>query len=310
MLNTNIKVCFIFPYTGYNKGSRREELFWRLTGIAQKIDPRPVIVINEDTCDRGQASAFFADPRQNGTEFDIIKVWSVDTCQMWLHGWGHIFDHYPNVDRIVQLPGDIDYVEDESEFTNILRVFITHSAFDIVIGDFKISDRFGAKMLIDEYGTYPLLSNWFPQLTQAIFELSIFRPRSEFLNFNAQTLRDLLRFRKFAYEQTLNILISAWDFEKNIWRYEVSAFSLGSVKDDSSQRQFLATLDQIERTERLIKLRWREIYLPLSNNDNYAQFLSLYNKLDRHSTAVREAAGITIQALLGLRPTTLFGFTV
>ena len=292
-----LKIVIPFAYSGFSKAPKREALFWKILAIARKFDDRPIVVLNADTADRGDADPFLSDARNRPDELEVIRVWSVDTCQMWLAGWGHVLDNYKEAAHIVQIPGDLDLVANEHDFINNLKNFITHTASDIAIGDFKISDRFGAKMLIDEYGTYPLLCNWFPELTQAIFKLPLYRPRSEFLNLKADTLRILLQSRKFAYEQTINFLIGAWDFEKSDWKYDITAFQLGEIEDDRSQRQqYMAALDQIERTERLLKLRWREIY----KHTNFADFNRIFNQKDRGTTSIREAAGTIIQNLLGL----------
>lgn len=296
------KILIIFAYKGFQKGDLREKHFWDMLKIAQRIsgDTKPVVVYNEDTCERGQAKAFLEHP--NYANLDVVKVWSVDTCQMWLTGWGHIIDEYPETDRIVQLPGDIDMVADETDFYSVALPSLIGlgDPFDIIVGDFKIRDRFGAKNLIDQYGTYPLLATWFQELTRAIFNLPLNRPRSEYLNIRTTVLRDLLKTRKFAYEQTLNMLLNAWDFQRHEWKYKIQTANLGYIKDDNTERQYLGALDQIERTERLLKLRWREIYKP-EEGHKYKKFLSQYNTLDRHSASVREGGRITIQALLGIK---------
>lgn len=293
----NAKVVIIFSYTGYQSGSAREKHFWTIVETAKSRDHSPIVVLNEDTVQRGGAVAFLADPRSKG--LIVTKTWSVDTCQMWLHGWGYVYDHFPAAERIVQLPGDIDMVESEQEFLNRLKLFMTNTAFDICIGDFSIGDRFSTKALIDEFGTYPLMLNWFPGLTQAILKKSLFRPRSEFLNLDTSVLRDLLKARKFAYEQTINLLIGAWDFDSNIWKNDVIAVPLGNIKDDTSQRNYMTALDQIERLDRLLRLRWREVHLPRDEAD-YLAFFKRYHQLEQSAESIREAAGITIQGLLGL----------
>src|SRR5690242_10989634 len=54
---------------------------------------------------------------------------------------------------------------------------------------------------------------WFPEIAAAARDKSIWKPRSEFVNIRVRVLRKLLvSNRRFAYEQTLNMLIHWWEF--------------------------------------------------------------------------------------------------
>jgi hypothetical protein len=297
---TSTKVVIMFPYSGYDAGSDRERLFWSLVECsldATRNQP-PLVVLNRDTERRGKADSFLGDARLESVE--VYKVWSVDTCQMWLAGWGYVIDNYRDVSRIVQLPGDIDAVSEPRKFFNDLQMFIAlNGRWDIIIGDFGTDRKWGAKDLIDQYGTYPLLANWFPQLARAILEQPLNKPRSEFLNIRIRVLENLLDHRKFAYEQTLNLLIRSWDFEQADWKYDIKIARLGVLHDDRSFRKYRACLDQIERTERMLKLLWREIYEP-SKESQYQEFIDQYHRLDQISTSMRENARIAIRVLHGI----------
>jgi hypothetical protein len=168
------KVVLMFPYSGYETGSKRGELFWDMVKCCRKTTGGqcPIVVLNRDTETRNQAQAFLKDKR-SGTDVEIFRVWSVDTCQMWLAGWGYVIDECKKgISRIVQLPGDIDAVSDKRDFFNKLEVFITlDGPWDIVIGDFSSTGGdVSAKELIDRYGTYALMANWFPEITQEILQ--------------------------------------------------------------------------------------------------------------------------------------------
>ena len=311
------QVLIMFPYSGFEKGHKRETLFWDLVNSCQNDEQKPIVVLNRDTEKRDNAKAFLEDSRST-KDVCIHRCWAVDTCQMWLSGWGYILDQptTSNNDRIVQLPGDIDTVTSD-RFFNELDAFINHGGnHDIVIGDFTSEDMFSAKELIDLYGTYALMANWFPDVAQAcrqdsskaleqdktprkkFFKLN--RLRSEFLNIRVGTLNSLLNNRKFAYEQTLNMLIRSWDHMAKDWKYKVTKMDLGVVTDDSSSRKYQDCLDQIERTERMLKLLWREIYG--SSYSNQQEFIDTYDLLDQHSTSIRENARIIIRNILGLGP--------
>jgi hypothetical protein len=299
------KVVVIFPYTGFQRGTDRERIFWKTMDAARRwtTDGSPVVVLNSDTLARREAKAFQRDARHRGIE-EVI-AWAVDTCQMWLHGWGHVLDTHADVRRIVQLPGDVEQLADEQRYFDSLDTFCALDAWTIVVGEFEVQGAFGAKLLIDQYGTYPLMSIWFPELTQSILRLPLNRPRSEFLSLDRKELVNLLGGRKYAYEQTVNMLISCWDHKRHTWRkgVEIKPHPLGRIKDAAVSRDFIGCLDQIERTERMLKQRWRAIHKPLDTAkraEDYKLFIETFHRLDRLSTASRESAAITIGNLLGI----------
>lgn len=314
-------VMISFPYGGYGRGSARERNFRALVDSCCSNLPgcKPLVVLNRDTEQKplpsggsgngsgGQAQAFLDEFGEGGRQagmVDIMRVWSVDTCQMWLAGWGRILDRddVAPADHIATLPGDIDIIADTMGFLHqALPAFLKGRVDDIVIGDFTAGEALSAKDLIDRYGTLPLLANWFPDTSKALLEKHISKPRSEFLNVRCEVLEELLlRHRKFAYEQTLNLLIRAWDGAAATWRYSVGRTDLGVIEDSREQRKFRDCLDQIERTERMLRLIWRETHEPDNpSSPAYAEFVDRYTHLDRFSTAVRETAVITLRNLLG-----------
>lgn len=324
------KVLIIFPYGGYEAGTKNEELFWKIVEHARLVDDKPIVVLNKDTeratfsgTGSGKAEAFLSHPNTLTDQVEILRVWAVDTCQMWLAGWGYVLDTYGDeeeVSRLILLPGDIEEIKDNAAyFFRDLKSFIRATEPEIVIGDYDTGNRYSAKELIDWYGTYSLLANWFPEISKSIQNLPLRRPRSEFLNVDKHTLAELLRYRKFAYEQTLNMLIRLWDGKK--WKYKPHPHFLGTFHDDKTFRQYRGALDQIERTERMLRVLWKEQYEPKepvkppsSRNKaatkkyekeyekykkEYKKFSDEYDKLDRASTGIRENARITIRALLG-----------
>ena len=320
------KIVILFPYSGYNtlavngkgsdKSKRRAKFFSQLINFCKELshqnpnllDPTPVVILNRDTENKGGADEFLNSPLKD--QVDLVRVWSVDTCQMWLNGWGYVLDNFKTIKRIVLIPGDIDSVKEirSGLFWKSIKPFILHNESDIVIGDFTTSNKFGAKDLIDQYGTYALLANWFNDLSQKILQLPLNKPRSEFINIDTTILNELLKERKFAYEQTINLLIHSYDFSEKKWKYTISTVKIGEIDDDDSYRQFSGCLDQIERTERMLRLIWREINEPKPprNDPNYdpkkeyERFLKDYDRLDRFSTSIRETARIVIKNLLGI----------
>jgi hypothetical protein len=301
------KPLIIFPYLGYENNKKCEWYFWWTIDRCKEIDPKPIVVLPRDTVIRGDAASFIKDERYKTLE--VIQTWSVDTCQTWLVGWGHILDNYPDAERIVQIPGDIDYVDEDVEFYDNLTGFIKTTSSDIVIGDFRTGNQYSAKSLVDTYGTYSLLANWFPEISQSIRSLPLNRPRSEFLNIKTSVLRDLIiNNRNFAYEQTLNFLIKSWNYDEAKWKYDISKTFLGTLSDNRSFRNYRGCIDQIERTERMLSLLWREIKAPKKKGEMsdkeveylYTVFSNEYDKLYTKSKGIMDTARTTLRALLGV----------
>ncbi len=302
-----IKPIIIFPYRGYENNKQCEWYFWWTVERCKEIDPKPIVVLPRDAVLRGDAASFMKDERNKTLE--LVQTWSVDTCQTWLSGWGHVLDNYPEVDRVVLVPGDLDYVYEDVSFYDNLRDFTEITDCDIAIGDFGTGNKYSAKGLVDTYGTYPLLANWFPEISKSIRSLPLYRPRSEFLNIKTSVLRELLiNNRNFAYEQTLNFLIKSWDYIEKKWRHHISVFPLGVLSDDNSFRHYRGCIDQIERTERMLSLLWREIREPKKRKgltdeefeNQYTAFSNEYDILRAKSKGIMETARTTLKALLGV----------
>jgi len=304
---TKSKVVIIFPYPGYENNSKCEWYFWWTVDKCREIDPKPIVIVPRSTVIRGNATSFIKDKRYKTLE--VVQTWSVDTCQTWYAGWGYVFDNYPQAGRIVQIPGDIDYVHEDVEFYDNLGDFIKITDSEIAIGDFRTGDKYSAKSMVDTYGTHPLLANWFPQVSKNIRSLPLNRPRSEFLNIKTDVLQDLvINNKNFAYEQTLNFLIKSWDYDKAKWRHDISVFSLGTLSDEKSLRDYRGCVDQMERIERMLSLLWREIREPKrkeGSNDKefeeqYTVYSNEYDKLRSKSKDIMETARTTLRALLGV----------
>ncbi len=304
---TDLKPLIIFPYLGYENNEKCEWYFWWTVERCKEIDPKPIVVIPRDTIIRGDAVSFLNDERYKTLE--VLQVWSVDSCQTWLAGWGHVLDNYPEAERLVQIPGDIDYIDKDVEFYNNLKAFIETKNSDIVIGDFRTGDQYSAKSLVDTYGTYSLLANWFPEISRSIRSLPLNRPRTEFINIKTAVLRDLIiNNRNFAYEQTLNFLIKSWNYDEAKWKYDISVARLGTLSDNKSFRNYRSCVDQIERIERMLSLLWREIKSPKKKNNvsdkeleaQYTIFSNEYDQVYSRSKGIMDTARTTLRALLGV----------
>ncbi|TVQ47714.1 MAG: hypothetical protein EA365_03240 [Gloeocapsa sp. DLM2.Bin57] len=210
------------------------------------------------------------------------------------------------INQLIKFMGNVNQFIDKLQQFLDLGSYYNHDIPDIILGDYITGLEFSAKDLIDRYGTFPLLANWFPTITRHINQIQeidewerngVKKPRSEFLNIKRETLQELLAYKPFAYEQTLNILIRSWDFKSNIWKYKIAKFTLGILQDDNSFRKYRECLDQIERTERMLRVLWKEINEP-KNLEDYQRFVDSYEQLDVRSTAIREAATIVLRSLL------------
>ncbi len=172
-----VKAIVIFPYGGYENNKKCEWYFWWTVDLCKKIDSKPIVVLARDTVIKNEAVSFINDERAKTLE--VIQTWSVNTCQTWLAGWGEVLDKYPEVGRIITLPGDIELVHEDLAFYDNLKTFVELSDSDIAIGDFRTGDRTSAKSLVDIYGTYSLLANWFPEISKSIQSLPLNRPRCD-----------------------------------------------------------------------------------------------------------------------------------
>lgn len=275
----------------------------------------------------------------------VIKEWCVDSCQMWLSGFGKAFDEASKKEGIENvywlIPGDFDYdklLEAEKQkkdseraeklkkvtgksndideeisdsikendkntsegiyddglsdlFKKIKEIpeKILHNQLDMCVGEVKVPTN-SSKQLIDTYGTYGLLYNWFPYEAQEIRKITD-KPRTEFFAINHTFLREVLRHRWYAYEQTIVIFLHGLDAKKRIDKVE-----LGELEDQDQGRDSLAAaMQQVERTERVLKLVWRERN---ARRDTSNQWQTQFRVFDQRSEQIRGAALVILQNLL------------
>jgi hypothetical protein len=158
---------------------------------------------------------------------------------------------------------------------------------DICVGEIT-TDHNNSKQLIDTYGTFALLYNWFPAEAQEIRQYTE-RPRSEFFAIRHDFLGEVLRRRWYAYEQTLVVLLHAVFGEKRISRFRV-----GEISDLPEGRDSLeSALQQVERTERVLKSLWRE------RHHGDPAWFGRYQQLEARSEEVRRAAIGILRNILG-----------
>lgn len=227
----------------------------------------------------------------------LVKAWCVDTCQMWNTGLGEAFNKGGDRDVYWLIPGDFFYSKRkdvvDSNGKNIFDLLkqipeaVRDHNQDFCIGEIEVHVN-SSKQLIDTYSTYGLLYNWFPHEAQKIRKITD-KPRAEFFAISGSFLEEVLRQRWYAYEQTIVMLLHGIISRKRIHR-----IPLGSISDLPEGRETLASaMQQVERTERVLKMVWRE------QNEQESGWIDRYRILDKQSGQVRGAAIIILQNLLG-----------
>ena len=292
----------IYPYSHPRDPRHLEELYGKLLrGIASNPGKyaKPLTVVNQQTYHRNSENPAF---RKLLTDYvepysDILQAWSVDTCQMWLHGFGTAFDARQTVYDVYWLiPGDFFYADKAGQevlqnFEGIPDVVYTGQA-EMCIGEIAVPPN-SAKQLIDTYGTYGLLYNWFPAEAQGLKTITE-KTRSEFIAIGHDYLKTaLISQRWYAYEQTIVILLQGMQGVRPM--RSIKKIPLGNLTDEPTGRNDLAgAMQQVERTERVLKLYWRELKGPQD-----PLWPEKFRVLDHQSEQIRGAAMVILQQILG-----------
>ncbi len=267
------------------------QLIARLDGERGRY-ARPITVIDRKTHYSHEKDPKFMDFRTNtvAKHSDILDAWCVDTCQMWYAGLGMASERGGAGDVYWLIPGDFNYGTSVGQEVlgrlHDLPEIVLELDQDLCIGEIE-TDHNNSKQLIDTYGTFALLYNWFPAEAQEIRQFTE-RPRSEFFAIRHGFLNDLLRRRWFAYEQTVVMLLEAVFTGKKI-----SRFFVGNISDIAEGREsFASAMPQVERTERVLKTIWRE------RSQADGEWTERYRSLAAKSEQVRRTALVLLQNLL------------
>ncbi|MBI3852297.1 MAG: hypothetical protein HY298_18740 [Verrucomicrobia bacterium] len=285
----------IYPFRQPSDYSDLEELYQLIARLAaeRKRYARPITVMDRKTYHANEGNKHFLDFRKNtvAKHSKILDEWCVDSCQMWYSGLGMAFEKGGDNDVYWLIPGDFNYgtavgKEVLGRLHNLPEIILELNQ-DVCIGEIA-TDHNNSKQLIDTYGTFALLYNWFPTEAQAIRQYTE-RPRSEFFALRHGFLAEALRQRWYAYEQTVVMLLQAVFNDKHI-----SRFFVGSISDlPEGHESLAAAMQQVERTERVLKTIWRE------RNKAKAGWIEQYRILETQSEGVRRTALIILQNLLG-----------
>jgi hypothetical protein len=218
---------------------------------------------------------------------DLVEAWCVDSCQVWNTGLGAAFERGGDKAVYWLIPGDFNYSAKPKvlETMKMLPDAILKGQ-DLCVGEIRV-DVTSSKQLIDTYGTYGLLYNWFPHEAKEIRKKTD-KPRSEFFAIKGSFLEEVLRQRWYAYEQTIVILLQAIAGKK-----QIAMEKLGDITDLPEGRETVAAaMAQVERTERVLKSLWRE------GNEHKKGWIDEFRVLDQQSEQVRGAALVILQNVL------------
>jgi hypothetical protein len=284
----------IYPFQQPDDYRDLKQLYELVARLAAQTDTyaHPITVLDRKTYNRMAQNQRFLDFRNQTVArcSDILDAWCVDTCQMWYTGLGMAFDRGGSGDVYWLIPGDFNYGsavgQEVLRRLHDLPDICVELGMDVCIGEIA-TDHSNPKHLIDTYGTFALLYNWFPEEACEIREYTE-RPRSEFFAIRHAFLHDLLNQRWFAYEQTVVILLQAVFSRKRICQ-----FSVGSISDLPEGRESLASaMQQVERTERVLKTLWRE------RHGAQAGWSKRYRLLEAQSAQIRRTALTLLENLL------------
>lgn len=285
----------IFPFRQGKSYADVEELYGLINQLAgePEIYARPITVMDGKTRNRLAGDKRFESFRQSVVAAcsDLVEAWCVDTCQMWYTGLGAAFERGKPEDVYWLIPGDFNYGSPVGRevlgHLHDLPEICLELKQDICIGEIA-TQHDHPKHLIDTYGTFALLYNWFPAEAREIRQYTE-RPRSEFFALRHDFLGEALNRRWYAYEQTVHLLLQA------VWgQKRISRFFVGNICDLPEGRESIAAVvQQIERTETMLKSIWRE------RQPEAGDWMGHYRRLAAQSFEIRSAALTVLQNLLG-----------
>lgn len=289
-----IHPVIIYPFRPAEDYSDLEPLYELVGEMAAQpeVYARPITVLDRKTHGKQAADERYRDFRKARVEprSDILDAWCVDTCQMWYAGLGQAYERGGPEDVYWLIPGDFNYGSPAGrevlERLGDLPAICAELRQDICVGEI-VTEPGHSKHLIDTHGTFALLYNWFPEEAREIRQYTE-RPRSEFFAVRHQFLGEMLNRRWYAYEQTVVLLLHAVFGDRSITR-----FSVGSISDLPGGRETLASaIQQVERTERVLKTLWRERHGARPDWPDH------YRRLEAQSEQIRRAALIILEKVL------------
>ena len=284
----------IYPFRQPRDYSNLEALYQLVARLDADPDryAHPITVMDRKTYQTMERNSSFQKFRKNtvARHSEILDAWCVDTCQMWYSGLGKAFETGGPNDVYWLIPGDFNYGakvghEVLSRLHDLPEIVLELNQ-DVCIGEIA-TDHNNSKQQIDTYGTFALLYTWFPREAQEIRQFTE-RPRSEFFAVRHSFLSEVLAQRWYAYEQTVVMLLQAVLDKKRI-----SRFFVGNISDLPEGREsFASGIQQVERTDRVLKAFWRE------RHKSKPGWIEQYRNLEIQSEQVLRTALTILQNLL------------
>ena len=281
-----IHPVIIYPFRPTGHYTDLQNLFEMVGTLAKQTNfyGRPITVIDRKTHHALEQDAQYLSFRNDvvAKHSEILDVWCVDTCQMWYAGLGKALEQGQPEDVYWLIPGDFDYGsapgKEVLSYLHDLPEICFELNQDICIGEVTLNPG-SSKALIDTYGTLALLYVWFPKEAVEILQDTV-RPRSEFFAIRHAFLKEMLNRRWYPFEQTLVLLVHALKGHKNVTR-----FAVGNISDLAGGKESLsAAIQQVERTELVLKSLWREYHNPDPD------WIQQYRILETKSSQARQAA--------------------
>jgi hypothetical protein len=293
-MSGRIHPVIIYPICHPDSLIDLEILYEFIAGLdADKVRySRPITVMDHKTNHAARANKKFQAFKEKtvARHSDLLEAWCVDTCQMWYTGLGEAYQRGKSGDVYWLIPGDFNYASGPGKevmgHLHDLPEIIEELDQDICIGEIE-TEHDNPKHLIDTYGTFALMYNWFPEAAREI-RLFTERPRSEFFAIRHEFLGEMLEHRWYAYEQTMVMLLQAVMNKRRISRY-----SVGHITDMPDGYESLSSaIQQVERTERVLKSHWRDLHTTQPG------WLNGYRDLELQSEQVCRTAWRILQGML------------
>lgn len=209
---------------------------------------------------------------KNENLFTSLPVASFDTCDRWRVGLQEAIDKFKAADYFFLWSADFISPQEESKELgkgaeetksgkSALDLIDYGGKEDLVVGTIEAT---GMKEAIDQYATYPLLQNWFPEEFELMMRIGLLKPRSELLRISRKFLKAVLDKRWYPTEQTIHLILQClwslklWNNLKEEERFTIKALQLPKIPDDPSARDNLNVVQQVDRMELWLKYIWRD----------------------------------------------------
>jgi hypothetical protein len=294
-MGKKIHPIIAYPYRHPRDTTHLRTLYTKLIkDLAQDKDiySRPITVLSADSTRQMRESTRSTEFERFLDEFvrlhsEILEVWSVDTCQRWLSGFGKAFEEPANSEHVYWLiPGDFQYAGRDNILDTLrgIPARVNQNGCRLCLGEIAVPIN-SPKQLIDTYGTYALLFNWFPTEGKSIVTVTS-KPRTEFFAINYDSLAQALHNPWYAYEQTIVLILEIIGNQFVINSNSVQSIALGSIEDPPEGRETVANaMQQIERMDRMFKDYWRQVMRRRGTD-----WTEEFKQLDMQSEEIRRVA--------------------